>query len=132
MTRYTQNWKMAISSCFIVIFAINNRRVFALLLVKKKTKRMKKKDFTTNILVDQTPKQAFDAINNPRGWWSEDIEGSTDKLQSEFDYHFQEVHRCKIRIVELVPSQRVVWLVLDNYFNFTENKNEWKGSKMIY
>ncbi|HWK06845.1 MAG TPA: SRPBCC domain-containing protein [Puia sp.] len=88
--------------------------------------------FTTTFVVDKSPQQAFDAINNPRGWWSEDIEGNTDRLQSEFDYHFQEVHRCRIRIVELVPSQKVVWLVLDNYFNFTENKNEWKGTKMIY
>jgi len=89
-------------------------------------------DFTTAILVDQTPQEAFDAINNVRGWWSENIEGSTDKLQGEFDYHYQEVHRCKIKVIELIPGQRVVWLVKDNYFNFIDDQREWKGTTMIF
>ena len=38
---------------------------------------MKKRSFTTTILVDQTPNQAFAAINNVRGWWSGEIEGAT-------------------------------------------------------
>ncbi len=38
-------------------------------------------DFSTTLLVDQTPKEVFQAINNVRGWWSEEIEGSTHKLQ---------------------------------------------------
>jgi hypothetical protein len=31
-------------------------------------------------MVDQTPEEVFNAINNPRGWWSEEIEGNTNKL----------------------------------------------------
>jgi len=93
---------------------------------------MTTKDFTTTILVDNTPEEVFDAINNVRGWWSEEIDGSTDKLNSEFDYHYEDVHRCKIRIVELVPNTKVVWSVLDNYFKFTKDKSEWKGTKIIF
>ena len=89
-------------------------------------------DFTTVILVDQTPQEAFDAINNVRGWWSENIEGSTDKLESEFDYHYLDVHRCKIKVVELIPAQKVVWLVMDNYFNFIKDLSEWKGTRIIF
>jgi len=89
-------------------------------------------DFTTTILVDQTPKDAFNAINNVRGWWSEEIEGSTDTLNSEFDYHYEDVHRCKIKIIELVPNKKIVWSVLDNYFKFTKDKSEWKGTKIIF
>jgi hypothetical protein len=89
-------------------------------------------NFTTTIVVDQTPKQAFDAINNVRGWWSEEIEGSTNKLNDVFKYHFQDVHRCQMKITELVPGKKVVWLVMDNYFKFTKDKSEWIGTKIIF
>lgn len=89
-------------------------------------------DFTTAILVDQTPLEAFNAINHVRGWWSESIEGSTDKLNGEFAYHFEDIHRCKMRIIELIPAQKVVWLVTDNYFKFTKDKREWIDTKIIF
>src|SRR6478609_2483450 len=99
---------------------------------KKNTHNMTAPDFSTTILVDQTPTAAFNAINNPRGWWSEEIEGSTNKLNDEFKYHFEDVHRCQIKLVEVVPDKKVVWLVLDNYFKFTKDKSEWKGTKIIF
>lgn len=89
-------------------------------------------DFTTTILVDQTPEQAFDAINNVRGWWSEEIEGGTEKLNDEFTYHYEDVHRCKMKLAEVVPGKKVAWLVLDNYFKFTKDKSEWKDTKIIF
>lgn len=89
-------------------------------------------DFTTTVLVDHTPSAAFNAINNVRGWWSEEIEGDTDKLNAEFNYHYEDVHRCKMKIIELIPNEKVVWLVLDNYFKFTKDKTEWKGTKIIF
>jgi hypothetical protein len=93
---------------------------------------MKATDFTTTITVDQTAAEVFDAINNPRRWWSEEIEGSTDKLNDEFNYHYEDVHGCKMKIVESIPNQKVVWLMMDNYFSFTKDKNEWKGDKIIF
>jgi len=49
---------------------------------------MKTSDFTTTILVDQTPEEAFNAINNVREWWTGEpgIEGSIGKLGDEFAY----------------------------------------------
>jgi Activator of Hsp90 ATPase homolog 1-like protein len=73
-------------------------------------------DFTATIAVDQTPKEAFKAINNARGWWSEEIEGKTDKLNEVFNYHFEDIHRCRIKVIEMDPDKKVVWHVLDNYF----------------
>jgi hypothetical protein len=49
---------------------------------------MSTQDFTTVLVVDQSPKEAFDAITNVRGWWSEEIEGNTAKLNDVFDYHY--------------------------------------------
>ena len=93
---------------------------------------MNTQDFTTTILVDQTPKEVFDAVTNVRGWWSEEIEGSTDKLNDEFNYHYQDVHACKMKLIEVVPGKKVVWLVMENYFKFTEDKSEWVGNKIIF
>lgn len=44
------------------------------------------KNFTTTFLVNNTPEEVFNAINNVRGWWSENIDGSTDKPGAEFLY----------------------------------------------
>src|ERR1017187_8278581 len=89
-------------------------------------------NFKTTILVDNSPNEVFNAINNVRGWWSEEIEGNTNKLNDEWTYHYQDVHRCKMKIVEFIPNQKVVWLVMDNYFSFTRDKNEWKDNKIIF
>jgi hypothetical protein len=93
---------------------------------------MNNQNFTTTLLVDQTQEEAFNAINNPRGWWSEEIEGCTNKLNDEWVYHYEDVHRCKMKIIEFIPNKKVVRLVADNYFNFTKDKSEWKGTKIIF
>lgn len=89
-------------------------------------------DFTTTILVDQTPAEVFNAITNVRGWWSEEVEGGTSKLNDVFDYHFKDVHICKMKLVEVIPNKKIVWLVLENYFKFTQDKTEWKDNKVIF
>jgi len=104
--------------------------------LKKTTRKHKDKvldqSFTTTLLVDQTPKAVFDAINNVRGWWSKEIAGSTDKLGAEFKYHYQDVHRSTFKITEFVPGKKVVWHVLDNYFNFVKDKKEWIGNDIVF
>jgi RHS repeat-associated protein len=66
--------------------------------------------------VNETPAEVFAAINNVRGWWSEDIVGNTDVL-GEFVYRAEDAHGCGVRVTELIPAERVVWHVIDNYFN---------------
>lgn len=88
-------------------------------------------DYTVTFLVDNTPKEAFDAINNVRGWWSEEIEGRTDQL-GEFRYRYKDVHRSTMKITELVPGKKVRWHVVDNYFNFVKDKSEWTGTDVVF
>ena len=93
---------------------------------------MNNSDFNTSILVSQTPAEAFEAITNVRGWWSEEIEGGTAKLNDVFHYHFKDVHTCMIKLTEVIPGKKIVWHVLDNYFNFTKDESEWKDTKVIF
>lgn len=89
-------------------------------------------NYTTTISVDRAPHEAFQAITNVHGWWSQEIEGVTDQVGGEFDYHYQDVHRCRVRVTELVPGQKVAWHILDNYFNFIDDQAEWKDTKVVF
>ena len=89
-------------------------------------------DFTTAFTVDQTPEQAFAAINDVRGWWSGEIDGNTDKHGEEFTYRYQDIHYSKQRITEFVPGRRVAWLVRDAYLNFVEDETEWIGTEITF
>lgn len=89
-------------------------------------------DYTTSFTVDQSPQQAFAAINNPRAWWSQAIEGDTDQPGAVFDYHYQDVHRAKFKITEFVPDKKVVWHVVENHFNFIQDETEWVDTDIVF
>lgn len=93
---------------------------------------MQNQNFTTTLLVDQTPEEVFNAINNVRGWWSESIDGETDKPGAVFYYHYKDIHRCTFKIKELIPGNKVVWHVLQNYFSFVKDKTEWTGTDIFF
>jgi hypothetical protein len=93
---------------------------------------MKHQNFTTTISVDQTPQEAFAAINNVRGWWSGQIEGDTDKPGAEFSYRYQDMHRSTQKITEFIPGKRVAWQVVDSHLSFLKDKSEWNGSDIIF
>jgi len=93
---------------------------------------MNDSNFTLTIAVEQSPEAAYDAINNPRGWWSEDLVGDTDSQGATFVYRYKDIHRCTMRITELVPGARVEWEVASNYFNFTRDETEWTGTRIVF
>jgi hypothetical protein len=94
--------------------------------------KMNTQYYTTSFVVDQSPEAVFDAINNVRGWWSHAEEGDTNKLGSVFYHHYRDIHRCTLKITELVAAKRVAWKVLHNDFNFIKDKTEWNGTDVIF
>lgn len=93
---------------------------------------MSNQSYTTTFTVDQTPEAVFAAINNVRGWWTGEVEGSTDQLGDEFSYRHPDIHYSKQRITELVPGKKVVWSVVDAQLDFVQDKGEWKGTEIIF
>jgi hypothetical protein len=93
---------------------------------------MSTQHYSASFTVDQSPQAVFDAINNVRGWWSQAAEGDTDKLGAVFYYHYQEHHRCTLKITEFAPGEKVVWRVLHNDFSFVKDKTEWNGTDIIF
>jgi hypothetical protein len=93
---------------------------------------MDNQNYNTTILVEQSPSEIFNAINNPRAWWSDSIEGNPGKLNESWNYHFGDNHRSKIKTIEMIPDKKVVWLVEENYFKDAKDQSEWVGNKITF
>ena len=98
---------------------------------------MTEQSYTTTVTVDRAPNEVFDAINDVRGWWSEEVEGRTDQVGSQFRYRGHDEantveHVATIRVEQLVPGRRIVWRVLDNHFSFTDDQTEWKDTEIRF
>jgi hypothetical protein len=93
---------------------------------------MKRNSFTTTILVDQSPQEVFEAVNDVRGWWSGEIEGPTDALGATFTYRYKTLHRTTQKITEWVPNAKVVWQIVDSYIGFVDDKTEWNGTEIVF
>jgi hypothetical protein len=93
---------------------------------------MSTSDYTTTISVDKTPKEAFNAINNVRGWWTDSLEGKTQKLNDEFTVQFGKVHVSTQKLVEVIPDKKVVWLVTKSNLNFIKDKQEWNNTTISF
>jgi hypothetical protein len=98
---------------------------------------MSENSYTTTVFIDRAPQQVFDGINDVRSWWSQEVEGATDQVGAEFRYRGHDEadtveHLSRIRVSELVPGQRVVWRVVDNYMSFIDDQSEWKDTEIRF
>ncbi|GHN01589.1 hypothetical protein WSM22_30780 [Cytophagales bacterium WSM2-2] len=93
---------------------------------------MNNQNFSTTIVVEQSPSEVYKAINNPRAWWSTEIDGITDEPNAEWNYQYGDNHRSKMKVVEMIPGKKVVWLVEENYFKNAKDQTEWVGNKITF
>jgi len=93
---------------------------------------MDNKSFSVTMSLPNSPAEVYDAVTNPRAWWSEGIQGSAAQVGDEFDYSYKDIHSCRVKITEAVPGEKVTWKVLDNYFNFVSDQNEWIGDEITF
>ncbi|MFG4002014.1 SRPBCC family protein [Flavobacterium aquidurense] len=94
-------------------------------------------NFTQTLTMSQTPQKVFEVILKVRKWWTgyhdETFTGMTEKLNDEFTFHAGNgAHYSKQKIVEIIPNQKVVWLITDSKLSFLEKTDEWTGTKVIF
>jgi hypothetical protein len=94
---------------------------------------MENKSFTTRIEVAKPQQEVFGCITEVPRWWSTDFEGNSRSFNDEFIIHHPNTHFSKQRLVEVIPYNKIVWLVTDSNLSWLQHdKQEWTGTKMIF
>ncbi|MBI1769589.1 MAG: SRPBCC domain-containing protein [Bacteroidetes bacterium] len=93
---------------------------------------MKTQNYTASITVNATAQEAFKNINRVSKWWTENFEGSSQKLNDEFTVRFGDVHVSTQKLAKVIPDKKVVWLITDSKLNFIKDKHEWTNTKITF
>ena len=93
---------------------------------------MENQDYHATIAINQTANEAFTAINSVSKWWTEKLEGSSEKLNDVFTLDFGDNNFVTHKLIEVIPGKKVVWLVTDCYLSWFNDKTEWKNTKMSF
>ncbi|MCF3108686.1 SRPBCC domain-containing protein [Niabella sp. CC-SYL272] len=93
---------------------------------------MNDRNFSVSIVTDQTPEMVFNAVNNVRGWWTENLDGATLQKNDVFEVRFGDVHYSRQQLTEVIPNKKVVWLVTDSRLNFLKDQSEWNDTQIRF
>ncbi|HEX4850812.1 MAG TPA: SRPBCC domain-containing protein [Puia sp.] len=94
---------------------------------------MKNNSFTATIEVNKSSKEVFNDLKEVSKWWSKDYKGRSSKLNDEFIIHHVGSHYSKQKLIEVIPDNKIVWLVTEGRLNWlTKDQNEWTNTRMIF
>jgi uncharacterized protein YndB with AHSA1/START domain len=89
--------------------------------------------FSATIEVAKSSHEVFNCITDVTNWWSKDFEGSSKNLNDEFIIHHPGQHYSKQKLVEVIPDEKIVWLVAESMLYWIQNnEQEWTNTKMIF
>ena len=92
------------------------------------------KSFTATIEVTKTAHHVFECVRDVSKWWGgKDLKGATSWLNDEFTITHGDAHYSKQRMIELVPDQRVVWLITEGRLGWLErDPQEWTNTTLTF
>lgn len=92
---------------------------------------MQTQDFKVTISVNAIPKEAIEAINNVAGWWATNVKGCSTNLNDVFTVRFGKTFSV-IKVIEITPDEKTVWLITDCYLPLFENPKDWLNTKIVW
>ncbi len=93
---------------------------------------MENQDYHATFSVSKPANEAFKSINSVSKWWTENLEGSSKNLNDVFTVRFGGDAFVTHKVVDVVPDEKVVWLVTDCYLPWLNHKTEWTNTKMSF
>jgi hypothetical protein len=92
---------------------------------------MSNQDFHVKITTSLSPVEAMKNISRVDAWWVTDFEGRAEKSGDVFTTHFGDAY-VTFTITEMLPGEKVDWLVTDCYLPWLTNKQEWTNTTMTW
>jgi len=93
--------------------------------------KMKNQDFRKGITTDISIEEAFNNISSPNKWWTANFKGSSKKLNDIFTLEFGE-NKFTFKVIENIPNKKLVWLTIDCFMPWLNNKTEWNNTKIVF
>jgi len=94
---------------------------------------MATQDFSCRIKVKSPAAKVFEGILQVSKWWTKELRGNTQKVGDEFIMELGCTHYSKHKLVEIIPSSKLVWLITESNLAWLRgNKEEWTNTKTIF
>lgn len=98
---------------------------------------MNSENFTYRFTTPKTPAEVFAYLLNPNNWWTgvygETIQGKSQALNDEFSFRAgQGMHHTVQKLIELIPNQKITWLVSHSELTFLAHPDEWKNTQINF
>lgn len=92
--------------------------------------KQKNKDYQFSFDSSKRAEEIFKILLDVPQWWSglygEEINGKSKAVNDVFTFKAGDgAHYTKQRLLELVPSQKIVWLVTESKLTFLNEPDEW-------
>lgn len=93
---------------------------------------MKNQDYSVSLTINASVHEVFERINEVHLWWTNELKGSSTKLNDVFTVQFADIHLSTQKIIELIPDKKIVWLVTDSNLSFVEKADEWTNTTIVF
>jgi hypothetical protein len=97
-------------------------------------KNKKNTDYSFSFESSKSSKIIFETLKDVRFWWSglfgEEIDGKSKELNDSFTFKAGGgLHYSKQKLIESVPSKKIIWKVTESNLTFLKKQDEWTNTK---